>query len=179
MIPIGYSGLPIRQVAYFVQDVRAAAAAHAAAFGSGPYFVADNIPLRRCLHRGVEAHLDHSSAYGQWGELMIEFVQQNNPGPSAFRDMFSEGREGFHHVAIIVDDLDAARARMEAAGFPTALEAEMHDGFRFLMMDAVERHGHMIELYAGVPTLTGFYDFVKKAAAGWDGSNPVRTISLG
>lgn len=175
MIP----GLPIRQVAYFVQDARAAAAGHAAAFGSGPYFVADNIPLRRCLHRGVEAPLDHSSAYGQWDDLMIEFVQQNNPGPSAFRDMFAGGEEGFHHVAIIVDDLDAARTRMETAGFPAALEAEMNDGFRFLMMDAVERHGHMIELYEGVPTLTGFYDFVKKAADGWDGTKPVRTIRLG
>ncbi len=175
MIP----GLPIRQVAYFVQDVWAAAAAHAAAFGSGPYFVAENIPLRRCLHRGVEAHLDHSSAYGQWGELMVEFVQQNNPGPSAFRDMFGAGQEGFHHVAIIVDDLDAARARMETAGFPAALEAEMNDGFRFLMMDAVERHGHMIELYEGVPALIGFYAFVKKAAVGWDGTDPVRSISLG
>jgi len=175
MIP----GLPIRQVAYFVQDVWAAAAAHAAAFGSGPYFVAENIPLRRCLHRGVEAHLDHSSAYGQWGELMVEFVQQNNPGPSAFRDMFGAGQEGFHHVAIIVDDLDAARARMETAGFPAALEAEMNDGFRFLMMDAVERHGHMIELYEGVPALIRFYAFVKKAAVGWDGTDPVRSISLG
>ena len=167
---------PVRQIAYFVHDVRAAALAHAATFGSGPFFVAEHIPLRSCLHRGRPVELDHSSAYGQWGAVMIEFVQQNNAGPSAFRDMFGEDREGLHHVALIVDDLKESQATLEAAGFPTALDAEMNDGFRFLMMDAVARHGHMIELYRGTPELIGFYDFVRDAAASFDGSDPVRTI---
>jgi len=173
------AGLPIRQVAYFVQDVRAAAVAHAATFGSGPYFVADHIPLKRCLHHGLDTPLDHSSAYGQWNDLMIEFVQQNNIGPSVFRDMFAPGQEGFHHVALIVDDLEAARTACEQAGFSTALEAEMNDGFRFLMMDAVARYGHMIELYEGAPVLTGFYDLVRQASVGFDGRDVIRLISMG
>lgn len=173
------AGLPIRQIAYFVQDVRAAAVAHAATFGSGPYFVADNIPLKNCLHRGRPTPLDHSSAYGQWNELMVEFVQQNNLGPSVFHDMFAGGEEGLHHVALIVDGLDAARAACAQAGFETALEAEMNDGFRFLMMDAVDRYGHMIELYEGAPVLTGFYDFVKQASVGFDGKDLIRDISMG
>ncbi|WP_311270467.1 VOC family protein [Sphingobium sp. WCS2017Hpa-17] len=171
-------GLPIRQVAYFVEDVRAAAIAHAATFGSGPYFVADHIPLKRSLHRGVAAPLDHSSAYGQWNDLMIEFVQQNNPGSSAFRDMFAPEGEGFHHVALIVDDLDTARAACEQAGFTNALEAEMNDGFRFLMMDAVARYGHMIELYEGAPVLTGFYDVVRQASVDFDGRDVIRAITM-
>lgn len=94
--------LPIRQIAYFVPDVRVAAARHAALFGSGPYFVAEHIPLRKALYRGREGRLDHSSAYGQWGELMVEFVQQNNPGPSAFHDMYPEGsgRGGIHDINV-------------------------------------------------------------------------------
>jgi len=168
----------VRQIAYFVRDARAAARAHAATFGSGPFFIADNIPLRSCLHRGVPVHLDHSSAYGQWGSMMVEFVQQNNAGPSVFRDMFGEDREGFHHVALIVDDLAQSQAAMEAAGFSTALDAAMEDGFRFLMMDAVDRYGHMIELYQGVPKLIAFYAVVRDAAIGFDGRDPVRPISL-
>ena len=50
--------LPIRQIAYFVPDVRVAAARHAALFGSGPYFVAEHIPLRKALYRGREGRLD-------------------------------------------------------------------------------------------------------------------------
>lgn len=170
--------LPVQQIAYFVPDVRVAARRHAALFNSGPYFVADNIPLRSALHRGRPVELDHSSAYGQWGEVMIEFVQQNNPGPSVFRDMFDEDMQGLHHVALIVDDVRAAQAHFETHGIPTALEAEMNDGFVFLMMDTVPHYGHMIELYENVPTLTGFYDMVRQASIGFAGVNVIRPIAF-
>ena len=170
--------LPIRQVAYFVPDVRAAAERHAALFGSGPYFVADHIPLRRSLHRGREVPLDHSSAYGQWGEVMIEFVQQNNDAPSAFRDMYPEGPGGIHHVALFVDDLDAALRGYNDAGFETALYAEMNSGFAFAMADAFAAYGHMIELYMPTPELTDFYDMVRQAAQDFDGRDLIRTISF-
>jgi len=171
----------IRQVAYFVPDVVRSASDHARQFGSGPYFLAEHIPLRKALHRGRETVLDHSSAYGQWGEVMIEFVQQNNPGPSAFHDMYPEGagRSGFHHVALIVGDLQAARREFTDAGLTEALYAEMNDGFAFVMVDDVARHGHMIELYEGVSALTSFYAMVKDAAKGFDGADPIRPISFG
>lgn len=154
---------PIRQIAYFVADVRDAATAHAASFGSGPYYVADHIPLSRCLYRGAAETFDHSSAYGQWGPLMIEFVQQHNPGPSACHDMYPEGsgRGGLHHVALFVDDIDAEIARL---GYPVAMDAAMATGFRFVMVDAVAACGHMIELYPPEPSLTDFYALVASVA---------------
>jgi hypothetical protein len=169
---------PIRQVAYFVADVRAAALAHHHLFSSGPFFVADHIPLRRALHHGVERELDHSSAYGQWGDVMIEFVQQNNPGPSAFHDLYPEssGRFGIHHVAIFADHLEQAMARLNDARFPTALDAEMMDGFRFLMIDCSGALGHMVELYNALSQLTDFCRYVAKAAKSFQGGEVLQTI---
>ena len=46
----------VRQVAYFVPDVVAAARRHASLFGSGPYYVAEHIPLTLCEHRGRPAN---------------------------------------------------------------------------------------------------------------------------
>jgi catechol 2,3-dioxygenase-like lactoylglutathione lyase family enzyme len=168
----------IRQVAYFVPDAVAAARDHARLFGSGPYFLAEHIPLRSVLYRGREARLDHTSAYGQWGEVMVEFVQQNNPGPSAFHDLYPEGsgRSGLHHVALMVADLAAARREFADAGLAEALYAEMNDGFAFVMVDGVARHGHMIELYQDLPALAGFYAMVKDAAREFDGANLIRPI---
>jgi hypothetical protein len=162
------TGLPIRQVAYFCADVRAAALAHNAAFGSGPFFVADNIPVARAVHRGTERMLDHTSAYGQWGDVMIEFVAQNNPGPSPFHDLYPEGsgRYGLHHVAVFVGDVDAALADFAAKGAPCAMRAEMNDGFVFAFADTSSALGHMTELYAPTPGLTGFYAMVADAARG-------------
>lgn len=172
--------LPIRQVALFVADVRAAARAHHAAFGSGPFFVADNIPLARAVHRGVERELDHSSAYGQWGDVMVEFVQQNNPGPSAFRDLYPEGsgRWGMHHIAVFADDVDAEIARFSGQGAPCALRAEMTDGFVFAFADTSATLGVMTEIYAPAPVLLDFYGMVAQAAKDWRGGDPIKTIRL-
>lgn len=173
-------GLPVRQLAYFVPDVREAALNHHRLFGSGPYFVADHIPLRTSAHWGEERPLDHSSAYGQWGDVMIEFVQQNNSGPSAFHDMYPEGsgRYGFHHVALFVDDVDAACAEFADQGLGTAFRAEMNDGFVYAFVDAVELHGHMLELYAPLPQLTGFYAMVADAAKSFKGGDVIQTIAF-
>lgn len=175
------SPAPVRQIAVFVPDVRAAALKHSAEFGSGPFFVADNIPLAVARHRGVDRALDHSSAYGQWGTIMMEFVQQNNPGPSVFHDLYPEysGRFGLHHVAVFVPDLALAIKIYEAQGYMVALYAEMADGFPFAMIDKVAECGTFLELYEPRPALTGFYDMVARKADGWDGHDPIRTISFG
>jgi hypothetical protein len=168
---------PIRQIAYFVPDVREAALEHSRIFGSGPYFVRDSIALRMCRHRGQDARLDHSSAYGQWGGVMVEFVQQNNAGASVFHDLYPEGsgRSGLHHVALFAPDMAGAIAAYEAAGHPLALYAETAEGgLPFAMIDAVAAYGHMIELYPPLPALVGFYAMVEAAAADFDGRDVLR-----
>lgn len=167
-----------RQIAYFVPDVVAAARAHSALFGSGPYYVAEHIPLGLCRYRGREAELDHSSAYGQWGEIMVEFVQQNNEGPSVFRDMYPDGGEGIHHVALIVDDLEASMKAFEATGCETGLYAEVSPGVGFAMMDCRKTLGHFVELYEPTEALRTVYGLIRSAAQGWDGTDPIRSFSI-
>ena len=161
----GIAGLPIRQIAYFVTDIRSAAAAHRATFGSGPFLIVDHIPTPVVRHRGRPAALDHSSAYGQWGELMIEFVQQHDDGPSAFHDLYprGSGRFGLHHIALFVDDLTAAIDRFGQSGQECALYAETAS-LAFAMIDATDTLGHMIELYEPRPVLLDFYARIRAMA---------------
>lgn len=164
----------IRQIAYFVPDIVTAAERHHAVFGSGPFYVAEHIPLRRCEHRGRSAELDHSSAYGQWGEIMIEFAQQNNSGPSVFRDLYPEGRQGMHHVALTVDNLSAALREYNDRGMETALYAELAKGQAYAMVDAIATQGHFIELYEPNVVVTFVYDLVRSAAQNFDGHRLIR-----
>ncbi len=170
--------LPVRQLAYKVNDLEAAAAAHHRAFGSGPFFVLRHIALASSVHRGVERPFDHSSAYGQWGSVMVELVVQHNPDPSALHEMFpfGSGREGLHHAALFVDDLETGIARFEADGIPLAQLAMTEGGTAFAFVDARAQLGHMLELYEPTPQLTGFYDLVAAAARGWDGSDLIREL---
>ena len=40
------------QIAYLVPDIRVAAERHARMFGTGPFYVVDNIQLKSCEYRG-------------------------------------------------------------------------------------------------------------------------------
>jgi catechol 2,3-dioxygenase-like lactoylglutathione lyase family enzyme len=171
-------GGKIRQVAYFVQDAERSARKHHAIHGSGPFFIVPNIPLSMCLHYGEPARFDHTSAYGQWGDVMIEFVQQNSAEPSCFTDLYPDGRQGFHHVAVFVDDLPAAMRGFEEKGHSAALYAEVPAGQAFAMMDCVADLGHFVELYEPTEGLLGFYAHVRESAFGWNGTDPVRSFSF-
>jgi hypothetical protein len=161
-----------------VEDVVSAARSHAMLFGSGPYFVAEHIALTHCAYRNQPTELDHSSAYGQWGDVMIEFVQQNNDGPSVFRDLYTAGRFGFHHIALIVEDLTATMKSFNASGFATGLYAEVAPGVGFAMMDCCRQYGHFVELYEPTPILLGIYEMVRSAAQGFDGKDLIRQFKL-
>ncbi len=164
------------QIAYFVSDVVATAERMSATFGAGPFHVARHIELARGEHRGSECRFVHSSAYGQWGDLMMELVQQEVEGPSPFRDMYGPGEEGLHHLAYFVPDLDAAIAQGASSGMPLATRAATSGGVDFAFLDARSSLGHMIELYVPDERLTRFYGLVRDSAAGWDGTEPVRML---
>ncbi|TAD85425.1 MAG: hypothetical protein EAY70_00710 [Sphingomonadales bacterium] len=168
----------VRQLAYKVNDLAAAAAAHHRTFGSGPFFVLRHVALASSQHRGTPRPFDHSSAYGQWGSVMVELVVQHNPDDSALHEMFphGSGREGLHHAALFVDDLDAAIARFASEGAPLAQLSVTEGGTAFAFIDTRASLGHMLELYEPTPQLTGFYDFVAEAAKGWDGRELIREL---
>jgi len=164
------------QVAYFVSDIRAEAVKMNAAFGAGPFFVVDNIQLAWAEHRGQPCDYVHSSAYGQWGDVMMELVQQENVGPSPFRDLYAPGETGLHHVATMVDSLPETYNHFDAAGIPLATRSMTTTGTEFSFLDATATLGHFIEVYERNETLLGFYDMVRHASLDWRGEDPVRSL---
>jgi hypothetical protein len=171
--PITRLGRPV-QIAYAVPDAVEAAHRWAGEFGAGPFFVRRHIPIASVLHRGVPATFDHTSAYGQWGDVMVELVEDHTAGPSVVRDLFPDGGSGLHHLAFFVPDLMAATSALNERGWPTAMEAVTANGVRFHFVDASSRLGHMLELYERSEALATFYERVALAAQEWDGTDPVR-----
>jgi len=172
MIP----GFEIVQVAYFVDDIRAEAARMAATFGAGPFFVVEHIELAWGEHRGERCDFVHSSAYGQWGQVMMELVQQESDGPSPFRDLYGPGERGLHHVATMVESLPEAYAHFAAAGIPLATRSMTKTGTEFSFLDATSQLGHFIEVYERSPGLLGFYEMIRSASVDWRGDEPVRNL---
>ncbi|MBW0100997.1 VOC family protein [Pseudonocardia sp. KRD-291] len=71
--------------------------------------------FRRRRNRGRDA------ALAQVGGTHVELIQQLCDGPSVYRDAFPDGVGGFHHVAVLVPDVDAARRFCEERGIGIAM----------------------------------------------------------
>ncbi len=171
--------LPLRspvQLAYHVPDAVRAAEEFARTHGWGPFFVMRHIPLASCLYRGAPAAFDHTSAYGQAGDLMIELIQGHGEAPNVLNEAFRPGDTGLHHVAMFEDDLGAALAGWESRGFAVAMRATTTTGVEFAMVDTRTAFGHYLELYPPVRALQKFYGYVRAAAVDWDGTQPVRHL---
>lgn len=164
---------PPKQIAYAVPNAVEAAEKWAKDFGAGPFFIAEHIPVTDVTYRGTPSTFDHTSAYGQWGDLMVELVQDHGSGPSVVRDMYDKHESGLHHLAYFVDDVDLATNELNKMGFPLGMSA-LAGGTRFHHVDARGTLGHFIELYEPREALLGFYERVKKAAHGWNGEEPIR-----
>ena len=93
--------------------------------------------------------------------------------------MYAPDVSGLHHVALIVDNLEAAMADYRRAGFPAGLYAEVANCTAFAMMDCVKTFGHFVELYEPTPALVDFYDLAPKAAAEFDGRDLLRLVTFG
>jgi catechol 2,3-dioxygenase-like lactoylglutathione lyase family enzyme len=168
-------GAPV-QIAYAVLDAVESADAWARDFGAGPFFVRPHVELADVVYRGRPGVFDHTSAYGQWGSLMVELVVDHGRGESTVRDQYAPGESGLHHLAFIVDDLHETVKTLVADGYEIAMSARTSNGTEFHFVDTRATHGHMLELYERSARLRDFYAFVARAAAGWTGDDPVRML---
>ena len=169
-------GAPI-QIAYVVPDAEAAAHAWARDFGAGPFFLRPHIALADVTYRGRPGKFDHTSAYGQWGSLMVELVVDHGARDSPIRDVYAPGETGLHHLAFVVDDLRGTVKALLAGGYDIAMSARTTGGTEFYFVDTTMTHGHMLELYERSDRLLAFYAMIASRARNWDGSEPVRMIS--
>jgi hypothetical protein len=178
MIPT-LKSIPIVQIAYVVPDAREAARRHSAIFGSGPYFYIDHIPMRFARWNGKETVYNHGSAFGQWDDIMIEFME-----PRDLHDVKVLGLDSrpispvFHHQAFIVDKPAEVAAELGQQGYELGLHVMLESNIEAFMVDARRDCGHFIELFAPSPQALQIYDAIKSGSIGWDGSDLIRAIVI-
>jgi hypothetical protein len=178
MIPT-LKSIPTVQIAYVVPDAREAARRHSAIFGSGPYFYTDFIPLRFARWNGDETVFNHGGAFGQWGDIMVEFME-----PRELHDLNVLGLDSrpispvLHHQAFFVDKPAEMAAELGQQGYKLGLHVMLESNIEAFMVDARRDCGHFIELFAPSPQSLQVYDAFKSASIGWDGSDPIRTITI-
>jgi catechol 2,3-dioxygenase-like lactoylglutathione lyase family enzyme len=166
----------IMQLAYVPADFEGALKYWTEVVGAGPFFALDHVQLQGVKHYGAPVEIDFSMALGYWGDMQIELIRQHNDAPSIYKSWRDEGREGLHHVCILVDDMGEARAACAAAGAVVAQEGLVSGGGEVIYVDTGGGPGTLVEILKPGPGSRDFFAMMRDAARGWDGSNPLRRL---
>ena len=166
---------PIMQLAFVPKDLDAAVSYWTKVAGAGPFFRLPHIAYKEARYRGAPSHVDFSVLIGYWGDMQIELIEQHCASPSIYKAWLDEGREGLHHVCILVDDIGHARAVCEKAGARVEQEIVLEGGEAFYA-DTGGGPGTMVEVLQPMPGFAEVCAMMRDAAKGWDGQNPVRSL---
>jgi catechol 2,3-dioxygenase-like lactoylglutathione lyase family enzyme len=165
---------PIRQIGYVVTDLDKALAGWVE-LGVGPWFVMRGLP-QRVTYRGEPCEITLSLALANSGDMQIEVIQQQDETPSIFTEFLTAGREGFHQLAYWTADFEATMRAVGEAGWPVVWSGGEDVGTRFAYVEPPNSPATIIEIMELTDITTGMAKFVRDAAEGWDGSDPIRNL---
>jgi hypothetical protein len=163
------------QAAFVVNDLEEAAHRWISTARVGPFFIVPHAKVERVLYRGTPVTIDFSTALAQAGPLQIELIEQHNDSPSAYRDVYAKGQEGFHHLCTFTNSFDADLERHRSEGSPTAVQGAFGD-MRFAYVDTRTRLGHMTEIIEDRASIKAFFKMIADAAVDWNGADPIRYV---
>ena len=167
----------IRQNGYVVRDVRAAMDHWINEMGVGPWFYFDPVKIDYFRYRGAPVNLEMSVALANSGDLQIELIQQRNDAPSMYKEFLGSGREGLQHVAYWTTDYQALYDRALSLGYTVGHEGQIGGAQgRFAYFDTEAHPGTVIEISDISGPKGTFFELVRQAAIGWDGSDPIRQL---
>jgi hypothetical protein len=101
-------------------------------------------------YRGKPAEFEASLGWQRHGKVVYEWIIPKK-GPSAWHDHLEKHGEGFHHMALQIEDMDAAIAEWKRAGFEYrqgggwGVKGQKGSG-RFAYMTSTDSGGIDIEL---------------------------------
>jgi hypothetical protein len=170
----------IHHHAFVVDDLETAARRLHAQFGAGPFFYIEQVPVTDVTSRGEPADYIHGAAFGMCNEFPVELMQIARITPERADRRFTHKQEPrIQHVAYVMPetDVEAVRAELEARGLPEYLRSRFGE-VDTTLHDAGETFGYDLEIHADNDGLRGFFDLVRKAADGWDGTDVMRPVPV-
>lgn len=167
----------VHHYGYVVDDLDRAMQQFVSQLGAGPFVVMRNVPVENVTSHGEPAVFSHSSAFAQCADITIELMEMYQTAPDVVEAAFRQPRPSLHHVAWVTPDLDAGITVLAEQGLPQFLRAGLGD-IAFSYHDGRHLLGHHVELHHDSAGLRGFFDMIRDARQGWDGSDPVRSPSF-
>jgi methylmalonyl-CoA/ethylmalonyl-CoA epimerase len=153
--PLPFLKNGVAQVAIVVKDLEATVEQYWKTFGIGPWhFYTYKKPLvKQMSYHGQPANYSTRLALAYIGPMRIELIEVDDralaEGNSIHADFVREHGYGFHHLGMVVDDIDGSLAQAEAAGLAIIQDGSGYgldgDG-HYAYLDTEARFGATLEL---------------------------------
>jgi hypothetical protein len=167
------------QSAYIVSDLHSAMRRWHETHGAGPCLFSEHVTLGPdCFtYRDTPGSVRFDLALCHFGQFQLELIAPCDDAPSAFRDVYRAGEEGFHHLATIAAAFDTSVAHYKTRGYDVVQSGNAM-GVRFCYFDARRDFGCMIEVIDDVPLTRTMSLMMEAATKGWNGEDPYRPLTL-
>ncbi len=164
------------QIGFVVDDLDEALRYWVDVIGVAPFFVYRDFRLAECFYEGEPIELTISVGYGQAGDVQVELIEQHGETPSTYLGRASGDP---HHVAFWTPDYDRHVETYRSRGLVDLMwgSASGKPDERFVYL-AANGPGPMIEVTEVHPPKAEMYRGIADAARAYDGTDPVREVSV-
>jgi hypothetical protein len=173
-LDFGQPELGIFQMAYVVDDIRAAMDRWTRDLRVGPWFLLERFTGVDPVYRGAPSQAAVMLAMAFSGHMQIELLEPLDDHPSTYREAIDRKGYGFHHYGIGSRDVDADIARYVDEGYELAFRAGVPTGGSVAYLDTKGALPGFIEVIELGPVMEETFTRFYAASLAWDGSDPVR-----
>ncbi len=156
----------VRQTAFVVDDIDAAALDWARLHGVGPWFLYE-VDIPEVSFRGATVPMRARMGLAHTGSQQIELIQPDLTIPSIYREFLENGGTGVHHLCYWAD-VDRSREHFRSHGAEVVQEGVTSAGNQFLYMSGSCGVPYL-EFVDPAGGMKSFFDAVEAAAQAWDG----------
>ena len=140
----------IVQIAMIVQNLEETVEVYWRMFGIGPWhFYTYGFPLvKKMTYYGEPADYTMRVALANWGNTRIELIEHLE-GKSIYADFIAKHGYGFHHIGILVEDMQSAILEAEEAGLRVIQDGSgfgLDGDGHYAYLDTEHRLGVILEL---------------------------------
>lgn len=160
----------VAQVGYLVDNLDDGIRSWVDRLGVGPWTVFRNV-LMEGTYRGEPTAVQMDVALGYQGDVQIELIEPTNAARSPYRGDDGKVLTGIHHLAWLVDDLDAVAAKLDASGLEARFVAS-NAASRVIYFGAGDSPGVLWELIESPVTKEHIAHGIAATKA-WDGAAPI------
>lgn len=172
----------VTQNGYVVRNVDEAIKHWVEVLGVGPFYVLPRVTFDAYRYRGVSSRPELRVALANSGQLQIELIEQLNDAESFYTDFLEHSGPGLQHLSVWSSCYDDDIARFRRHGATLIQDGVITGGARFAFYGSTGNtslyDGTCMEVLEALPHLRDMFDEIRRASVDWDGSAPVRNISM-